>query len=204
MDGHSLSRSGCEPPSPAEIWIKKWLQTHNRMKKRSQIRLMAASAATVTQCLIWTSFFKSEVTLGGEGENQKVTSRRGQKSQNWGDIHCVQPLKKCSLVYVKMQNYFRVLGHCSSIKKIVGRIEEIEHCVVVQQASKLTLETSSNHPSTDKLKLGPKWSDPATFFYHNSDEMVILVYLLFYFEKKMYVFGNFEIFKNVVLKQASM
>ena len=89
-------------------------------------------------------------------------------------------------------------------KKIVGRIEEIEHCVVVQQASKLTLETSSNHPSTDKLKLGPKWSDPATFFYHNSDEMVILVYLLFYFEKKMYVFGNFEIFKNVVLKQASM
>ena len=55
-----------------------------------------------------------------------------------------------------MQNYFRVLAHCSSIKKIVGRIEEIEHCVVVQQASKLTLETSSNHPSTDKLKLGPK------------------------------------------------
>ena len=76
MDGHSLSRSGCEPPSPAEIWIKKWLQTHNRMKKRSQIRLMAASAAAVTQCLIWISFFKSDVTFGGGGENQKVSSRR--------------------------------------------------------------------------------------------------------------------------------
>ena len=41
-------------------------------------------------------------------------------------------------------------------KKNCRGIEEIEHCVVVQQASKLTLETSSNHPSTDKLKLGPK------------------------------------------------
>ena len=178
MDGHSLSRSGCEPPSPAEIWIKKWLQTHNRMKKRSQIRLMAASAATVTQCLIWTSFFKSEVTLGGGGENQKVTSRKGQKSQNWAAPQKMQ-FGVCDNAKL-FPRFSTLFFH----KKIVGRIEEIEHCVVVQQASKLTLETSSNHPSTDKLKLGPKWSDPATFFYHNSDEMVILVYLLFYFEKK--------------------